>query len=113
MYKFYIDALIKTAAFYYAITGGILSVVLSQERIRGKAISLALPILMGFGLVWLMCWANKYTVELNEDNCRLAKKLDLKAGFETRPLIYGVRFFAFFYGITTFALGYIAWFYWN
>src|SRR3954453_19161433 len=82
LYKFYIDAVVKTILGYYAITGSILSVYVVQNPKPLARWALVLPAALSISLALLFKWGAKLWLIFRDDACELADSLRLKTPFE-------------------------------
>jgi hypothetical protein len=78
IYKFHFDIVLKFVAFYYAITGAILSYWLSKPNAGFMRYALALPILMGIALGVFALFGACEVDPLKKDITRVARRLHLR-----------------------------------
>ncbi len=81
LYKFYVDAVVKINAFHFAITGGILSFVLTKTEISIASYGLLLPAFLSFGLAILFYSGSKYVTVMQKD----IEAISVYFQFQTRP----------------------------
>ena len=81
IYKFHVDSTIKINGFVFLVTGGVMSYVLnaSQNSPPIAKFALTLPILLSFGLAFVMVTATKTTQERKEEVEKLRKVLGLNS----------------------------------
>ena len=97
LYKFYIELLIKSAIFIYAITGGVLSYFFSHGETPLMRYSLLAPILfnLGFGLI---CSLNlREAVKLAKIHKALCGKAKMSEPYMLRALPMMIVFFGVMY----------------
>ena len=86
IYKFHFDIVLKFVAFYYAITGAIVSYWLSKPNEGFMRFALALPIVMGFTLGFFARFGAREVDPLKKDIIRVARHLRLRP-FPNRNLL--------------------------
>jgi hypothetical protein len=94
LYKFYLEIAIKVTAFYFAVTGTLLSFVLTRPEIGYGKWALLLPVLLSLCLATVFAFSLPLAKMMRDDSYTLAAKLGIKAN-EYSPLLYALGIFAF------------------
>jgi hypothetical protein len=77
IYKFHFEMVLKFVAFYYLITGGIVSYWLGEENTGFMRFALALPIGMGVSLGYFAIYGAREVDPFKKDITRVARGLHL------------------------------------
>src|SRR5438128_12215919 len=88
LYKFYLGMAVKVNAFYYAITGGIVSFCLSRDHTGYLKWALCLPLLLSLGLTVLFACSAPLANTLRTHNYEAAEKLGIDAAHDFTPLLF-------------------------
>lgn len=91
MYKFYVGTVLNANAFYYAITGGVVTYFLANSEMRLIEYSLLLPLLLTFILAALSWRGAAMCAVLRQAIFDVADKLNLDVVPETDALIIFLR----------------------
>jgi hypothetical protein len=98
MYKFYVDTALKANAFYYAITGGIVTYFLANSQIPIIRYSLLLPLILTFILAALSWRGAAMCGVLRRAIFDIADRLNLDVVPETDSLIIFLRMSTLIFG---------------
>jgi hypothetical protein len=91
LYKFYLDIGLKANAFFYAITGGILSFYLAHSKEPLMKFALILPVAMSLVLAALFFYGASRLGVTRKDEERLLKELELGVAVEINLLTHFLR----------------------
>lgn len=105
LYKFYLELLLKSAVFVFAITGGVISYFFSNEEKPLMALSLFIPILMNLGFFLICLFSHKFAVVLKEEHYRLCEGAGVTVPYEMSPLPNMLKLFSILYGIVVVGIG--------
>jgi hypothetical protein len=105
LYKFYLELLLKSAVFVFAITGGIVSYFFSNEGKPLMTLSLFIPILMNLGFFLICLFSHKFAVVLKKEHYRLCKTAGIMVPYEMSPLPNMLSLFSVLYGIVVVGIG--------
>jgi hypothetical protein len=77
LFKFYLEISLKVAAFYYALTGALLSFYLTHATVPFAKWALLLPIILAGGLVSIFLSARPWLRLLQESVAAVGQRLEL------------------------------------
>lgn len=109
LYKFYLDLGVKVNAFYYAVTGSILTYYFQNASNGVARYALLLPIAFSLALAGVFFYGASQLGIVRAELFRIRKKLGLETAPEMMVLIIFLRVFGAILFGTGFAL---AWFVW-
>ena len=110
LYKFYLDLGVKVNAFYYAITGSILTYYFQNASNGAIRYALLLPIAFSFALGSVFFYGASRLDIVRDEVFKIRDKLKLETAPEMMVLIIFLRVFGGILFCTGLAL---AWFIWN
>lgn len=110
LYKFYLDIVLKTVVFYYAITGGIISFYFANRGLQGLKFSLLFPSLMGLGFMIIFISGAILLGWTRKDIFAIRDYFKLLAAPDVVPLIVVLVVFSFLFLAVVGAMGWLFWF---
>jgi len=88
LYRYYLELAVKTAAAFWIIAGGVLTLVLANSEADEIRWALSVPILMSIGVVAALLVGKPKAIELAHSIERLATKLDLEQRTHAELLVW-------------------------
>lgn len=86
LYKFYLELIIKVVAFYYAVTGAILSFFFTRTDVPSARWALVFPICLSMALAGISIYGSSLMSVTRNDVFRLRNRLSLETAPEMRVL---------------------------
>ncbi len=93
MYKHYLEITLKFNAFYYAITGSIVSFYFSRADLPLMVWSLTLPIIMSLTFGGFFLWGARHVTAVHDEVNQIVHTLGLTAPPAIRVLAVALRMF--------------------
>jgi len=104
LYKFYLDLIIKSANFIFAITGAMVAwYFIHNDNVLIK-FSLILPLIINTGFFIACCLARKPVIIMKREFEKNYATVNSNTYFDMSPLLYVLKIFLFTYAIITIGL---------
>ena len=91
LYKFYLDLIIKSNLFFYAITGGIMTYIFTNPKIPMMRWSLALPVMLSLSLAVISLRGVKQARELKDELYKLRDELEIGLAPHVDILVFALQ----------------------
>jgi hypothetical protein len=105
LYKFYLDLVVKVNAYYYAVTGAILTYYFQHPSNTLSRYALLLPIAFSLAISMIFFYGGQLMGVVREELFAIRDQLELQSAPEMRVLVVFLRVFGAILLITGVALG--------
>lgn len=105
LYKFYLDILLKAAAFILGITGAVTSYYFAHAREKYIVYSLILPFIINIGFLLICSFGAGFAETLKNDHYQVCSDAGVEPPYEMSPLVGFLYLCAVTSGIIAAGLG--------